>query len=151
MQGKNHSFKNRLGPAGRTGPTRNRWLYWVEPHIGSVMQLDRWKPVRLGENRTEPVTRSVFKSNRFLLKIQEFEKKLHHAGIKPCTSWFFMSHFTTAPSCPMVSTCEWNYIYYTSAFFPLHYHIIFFCFKKTRSIFKKQNKSTSLLNIIFIL
>jgi len=46
-----HSFKTRLGPAGRTGRTMNRWVGRFEPTFGSVMQLTRQEPVKTGKNR----------------------------------------------------------------------------------------------------
>jgi len=50
-----HSFETRLGPAGRTGWTVNRWVSWFEPTFGSVMQL----------TRSKPVTRPSCRSDRF--------------------------------------------------------------------------------------
>ena len=50
-----HSFKNWLGPvAGRTDPAGKWWGVWFGLHIGSAMQLNRWKPVtqRFCANRT---------------------------------------------------------------------------------------------------
>jgi len=32
-----HSYKNRLRPADRTDPIRNKLTFWVEPRIESVM------------------------------------------------------------------------------------------------------------------
>jgi len=75
-----HSFETRLGPAGQIGPTVNRWVYRVELHFGSVMQLDRWKSVRLGETRTKPVTRPVFESDRFNKYLFQNLKKIEACG-----------------------------------------------------------------------
>ncbi|AES64890.1 hypothetical protein MTR_2g032780 [Medicago truncatula] len=54
-----HSFKTRLGPAGWTGRTGNRWYGRFEWQVGSVMLSDRCEPARIGKNRllgrfTEP-------------------------------------------------------------------------------------------------
>jgi hypothetical protein len=46
-----HSFQTRLGPAGRTGRTVNRWVSRFEPTFGSAMQLTRSNPVKTGKNR----------------------------------------------------------------------------------------------------
>jgi len=43
-----HSFKTRLGSAGRTV---NRWVGRFEPTFGSVMQLTRPEPVKIGKNQ----------------------------------------------------------------------------------------------------
>ena len=42
-----HSFKTRLGPAGRTV---NRWVGRFEPTFGSVMQLTQPEPVKTGDS-----------------------------------------------------------------------------------------------------
>ena len=46
-----HSFKNRLGPVGWTGPTRNRWGIQFGLYNGSVVQVNRCEPVKTGQTR----------------------------------------------------------------------------------------------------
>jgi hypothetical protein len=59
-----HNFKNRTGPVGRTGQTRNRRGNRFGLVIGSVMQSNQREPVRLGQNWKKPMTRRFFKTDQ---------------------------------------------------------------------------------------
>jgi hypothetical protein len=83
-----HSFETRTGPAGRTGPSVNRWVSRFGSLIGSVMLLNRCEPVKLGQNRINSATRrstqtgrlfwtSFFFWTRNSVIIYLFSKKFH--------------------------------------------------------------------------